>query len=231
MHQSADLVRALARSEKNEETLKVLSAALTDAGLLEEEDHKDIYDYENAVAESRRLLDEHEREVTNDLREDINRHRVFLEKAKLSLTTDSAKAELENVNMKYLNYSRSQLQECLFEMFSRLGLLDKFHIDQGKLRHFFADVERNYYRVPYHHFTHAFNITHVTYYIIRNSRIQECLEDLDVLAVLLASLGHDIGHKGANNVYYQKTRHELALISNDIAILENYHCYMLFKLL
>lgn len=80
---------------------------MTDAGLLEEEDHKDIYDYENALAESRRLLDEQEREVTNDLREDINRHRVFLEKAKLSLTTDSAKAELENVNMKYLNYSRS----------------------------------------------------------------------------------------------------------------------------
>jgi len=73
--------------------------------------------------------------------------------------------------MRYLYYNRDQLRECLFEMFSRLNLLEKFKIDSDKLRAFIKDVERSYKRLPYHHFTHAFNITHVTYYVLRNSKV------------------------------------------------------------
>ena len=54
---------------------------------------------------------------------------------------------------------------------------------------------------------------------------------MDVLAALLAALGHDIDHPGANNMYFQKTNHLMAQTSNDVSILENYHSYMLFKLL
>jgi hypothetical protein len=156
---------------------------------------------------------------------------MYLQKAGDALSTETAKAELENLNMRYLYYSRGQLRECLFEMFDRLGLLTRFQIEGDKLRAFFRDIERNYKRVPYHHFTHAFNITHVTYYVLRNSKVQEYLEEVDVLAAMLAALGHDIDHPGANNMYFQKTGHILAQTSNDASVLESYHSYMLFKLL
>lgn len=89
-------------------------------------------------------------------------------------------------------------------------MLARFQIDGERLKAFFRDVERHYKRVPYHHFTHAFSIVHLTYYMVRNSRIQDYLEEVDVLAVMLAALGHDIDHPGANNLYLQKTGHILA---------------------
>jgi len=45
------------------------------------------------------------------------------------LTQTSAKLEINNVNMKYMNYSRRQLKEALLEMFVSLGLIERFQID------------------------------------------------------------------------------------------------------
>lgn len=133
--------------------------------------------------------------------------------------------------MKYLNYNRKQLKECLFEMFTRLGLITRFKIDEGHLRHFINEVEKNYKRVPYHNFTHAFNIVHMCYYLARTTKLREYLEDIDLLSLMVAALGHDLDHSGMNNIYYQKIKHPLAMTVNDSSVLENYHGYMLFKLL
>jgi hypothetical protein len=147
------------------------------------------------------------------------------------LTVESAKGELEKCNMKYLNYNRKQLKECLFEMFTRLGLITRFKIDEANLRHFIKDAEKNYKRVPYHNFTHAFNIVHMCYYLARTTKLREYLEDIDLLSLMVAALGHDLDHSGMNNIYYQKIKHSLAMTVNDSSVLENYHGYMLFKLL
>jgi len=99
------------------------------------------------------------------------------------------------------------------------------------LKNLIEEVERNYKRVPYHNFTHAFNIVHMSYYILKMTKAREYLEDLDILAVMIGAMGHDIDHSGMNNVYYQKTKHPMALAVNDSSVLENYHGYMLFKIL
>ena len=83
-----------------------------------------------------------------------------------------------------------------------MGLTTRFQIDQGKLRAFIAAVERNYKRVPYHNFTHAFNIVHFVYFLLRTTKLREYLEEIDVLALMLGALGHDIDHSGMNNIYY-----------------------------
>lgn len=116
-------------------------------------------------------------------------------------------------------------------MFSRLGLISRFSIDEAVLRNFISDVQKNYKRVPYHNFTHAFNICHMCYYILRTTKVRDYLEDIDILAIMIGSLGHDIDHPGVNNLYLQKTRHVFSTTVNDSSILENYHLYMLFKLL
>jgi hypothetical protein len=51
-------------------------------------------------------------------------------------------------------------------MFSRLSLIDRFNIDLLKLRSLVSGVSRHMKRVPYHNFTHAFNIVHMTYIIL-----------------------------------------------------------------
>ena len=94
-----------------------------------------------------------------------------------------------------------------------------------------AEVSRNYKRVPYHNFTHAFNIVHMCYILLRTTRLRTLLEDIDVLSLMIGALGHDIDHSGMNNMFYSKTNHPLSQGVNDNSILENYHGYMLFKLL
>ena len=116
-------------------------------------------------------------------------------------------------------------------MFSRLGLIDRFKIDLEKLRSLVSGVSRHMKRVPYHNFTHAFNIVHMTYIIISQTKIRTIIDDIDVLSVMVAALGHDTGHPGLNNVFFQKTKHPIALTCNDQAILENFHSYLLNWLL
>lgn len=120
---------------------------------------------------------------------------------------------------------------CLFEMFKRLGLMERFRIDGGKLKNLIVEISRNYKRVPYHNFTHAFNIVHMCYILLRTTRLRTFLEDIDVLALMIGALGHDIDHSGMNNVYYTKTKHPMARAVNDSSVLENYHGYMLFQIL
>ena len=57
------------------------------------------------------------------------------------------------------------------------------------------------------------------------------MSSLDYLAIIIASLGHDIGHPGTTNRYLVSTKDSLALQYNDRSVLENMHCSLLFKIL
>jgi 3',5'-cyclic-nucleotide phosphodiesterase/cAMP-specific phosphodiesterase 4 len=54
---------------------------------------------------------------------------------------------------------------------------------------------------------------------------------LDLLSILISSLGHDLGHPGLNNNFHINARTELALTYNDASCLENFHCSKLFNIL
>ena len=57
------------------------------------------------------------------------------------------------------------------------------------------------------------------------------LGELDVLAALLAALGHDVGHPGHNNAFEMSTLGPLALAHGDDAVLERHHAHLLWQLL
>jgi hypothetical protein len=206
----------------------VLQAAGIDFGKKQDEE---IYDFENATSEPKYEEGLMMRETTSELAGNIAEIRAYVQTNKGKLTLDDAKTELDSPKMRYLHYSRAQLKECLFEMFERLGLLGLFDLPRDRLRNYIAEVEHHYKRVPYHNFTHAFNIVHFVYIVLRTTKLREYLEEIDVLAIMVGALGHDIDHSGMNNMYYSKQRHPLALAVNDTSVLENYHCYMLFHLL
>ena len=74
--------------------------------------------------------------------------------------------ELEQPYMNYLRYNRRVMVECLGVMFEKLGLTDRFKIDQDKLHAFLEEVANNYKLVPYHNFLHAFNLAHFNYWLL-----------------------------------------------------------------
>jgi hypothetical protein len=84
--------------------------------------------------------------------------------------------------------------------------------------------------------THAFNVTHVMYWIICCGPNESYLKtkaftDLDKLAMLIACIGHDLNHPGLGNTYFQKSNHVLSQVVNGRSVLEHFHCYTLFQIL
>jgi len=54
---------------------------------------------------------------------------------------------------------------------------------------------------------------------------------MDVLALLVAAVGHDVGHFGVNNIFLIKTSHSLSITYNDVSPLENMHASTCFQTL
>lgn len=67
---------------------------------------------------------------------------------------------------------------------------------------------------PYHNFAHAVDVMQCLYYILKelnvfekkrksnsNNRPQDVLRPKDVLALLIAAIGHDAAHPGVNNMF------------------------------
>ena len=69
------------------------------------------------------------------------------------------------------------------------------------------------------------------HYFIINSNLEGALHQLESISCMIASLGHDIGHPGVTNRYLVSSKNELALRYNDISVLENMHCAMIYQLL
>ena len=116
-------------------------------------------------------------------------------------------------------------------------ILDAFGINEkmintAKLDPFLIAVSNSYYTtVPYHNSIHGADVTQTISLFFLNSNAEEvCATSmLDILSILIASLGHDIGHPGLTNNFQINSCSDMALTYNDISCLENYHASKLFR--
>lgn len=127
--------------------------------------------------------------------------------------------------------STEELLDCAVHIFSQFGLPETFQIDRYKLRAFLHTLRRHYKANPYHNFRHAVDVLQFTYAILTVGNAMECLSRLEILGLLIAAIGHDVGHPGLNNTFLIETGHTLAITYNDISVLENFHGNQLFLIL
>lgn len=59
--------------------------------------------------------------------------------------------------------------------------------------------------------------------------MEKCLDPTDFLALLIASICHDIDHPGRTNAFLCNVGHDLAVLYNDSAVLESHHSAHTFK--
>jgi len=129
-------------------------------------------------------------------------------------------------------YKEEQLFPFFVDMFNDFGLFEKFNIPRERFQSFLNEVRNNYSKKnPYHNFRHAFDVTHTVYLLLTNSRAADHLSYLEIFAVLVAGIVHDLGHPGLNNNFQIATGSALALRYNDRSVLENHHCSLAFTLL
>jgi hypothetical protein len=93
-------------------------------------------------------------------------------------------------------------------------------------------VKQGYKNNPYHNWRHAFDVVQATFvFIVQFGVKQMIFSPIEKFSLLIAALCHDIGHPGHNNDFLVKTESEIAMLYNYRSILENYHSFLLFRLL
>ena len=115
-----------------------------------------------------------------------------------------------------------------------LGLKNDKIINVNKLEPFLNSVSSQYLPTTiYHNNIHGADVCQSVSLYFLNSNAEKIYQTtvLDLLSIIIASLGHDIGHPGLNNNFHINARTELALTYNDNSCLENFHCSKLFNIL
>ncbi|KAG0309945.1 3',5'-cyclic-nucleotide phosphodiesterase [Dissophora globulifera] len=62
-------------------------------------------------------------------------------------------------------------------------------------------------------------------------RVQDFLRPEDIFALVVASIGHDVGHPGVNNMFLVNAHTPLAQVYNDRSVLESFHSMALFQVM
>ena len=73
----------------------------------------------------------------------------------------------------------------------------------------------------YHNRAHSADVTQTVGMFLHDPTVAALCTNNDKFAAVIAAAIHDVGHPGVNNSFNVKTKSELALIYNDISVLEN----------
>ncbi|XP_069899433.1 high affinity cAMP-specific and IBMX-insensitive 3',5'-cyclic phosphodiesterase 8A isoform X1 [Dipodomys merriami] len=115
--------------------------------------------------------------------------------------------------------------------YARFRICDFLHCPEATLRAWLEVIEANYHADnPYHNSTHAADVLQATAYFLSRERVKEALEPVDEVAALIAATIHDVDHPGRTNAFLCNSGSELAILYNDIAVLESHHAALAFQL-
>jgi len=103
-------------------------------------------------------------------------------------------------------------------MFKDLFGLERFDI--SRLLRFTLTVKKNYRKVPYHNWDHAFSVAHAMYCILKTN--QHHFSEIEGIALFIACLCHDLDHRGKTNAFMVKSASPLAAIYTT-SVMEHHH--------
>ncbi|XP_008060280.1 high affinity cAMP-specific and IBMX-insensitive 3',5'-cyclic phosphodiesterase 8A [Carlito syrichta] len=117
------------------------------------------------------------------------------------------------------------------KMFARFGICEFLNCSESTMRSWLQIIEANYHSSnPYHNSTHAADVLHATAYFLSRERIKETLDPIDEVAALIAATIHDVDHPGRTNSFLCNAGNTLAILYNDLAVLESHHATLAFQL-
>ena len=103
--------------------------------------------------------------------------------------------------------------------------LSILHLKQAR---FFITVRKNYRDVAYHNWTHGFHVANSTYAILKSCG--DTFRPLEMLAMFIGALCHDLDHRGFNNKFMIDIGSPLAAIYST-STMEHHHFNMTMSIL
>lgn len=115
--------------------------------------------------------------------------------------------------------------------FARFGVCEFLGIEEAVLVRWLQVIEENYHSENhYHNSTHAADVLHASAYFLECERTKSVFDVADCVACLIAATVHDVDHPAKTNAFLVNEGNSLALLYNDLAVLESHHASMAFRL-
>ncbi|TRY93028.1 hypothetical protein DNTS_009487 [Danionella cerebrum] len=113
---------------------------------------------------------------------------------------------------------------AVLSMFEDMGFINTYKIDLHTLARFCLMVKKGYRDPPYHNWMHAFSVSHFCYLLYKNLQLSNYLEDIEILALFVSCMCHDLDHRGTNNSFQVASQSVLAaLYSSEGSVMERHH--------
>ncbi|XP_051162766.1 high affinity cAMP-specific and IBMX-insensitive 3',5'-cyclic phosphodiesterase 8-like isoform X3 [Leptopilina boulardi] len=183
------------------------------------------------------------RRSSNDSTCRLSTFKLFSHSAiKAQAKTLRAPREIENLLDANLDWEFDIFKlEALSEMrplvFLGLSIMNEFHIpaelncDERTLQNWLTVIEANYRSEnSYHNSCHAADVLQATAIFLKSNRLKLMFNSIDITAALIAAAAHDIDHPGRSSQFLCNSNNKLAILYNDLTVLESHHASLTFKL-
>ncbi|XP_067841717.1 cGMP-dependent 3',5'-cyclic phosphodiesterase isoform X2 [Heptranchias perlo] len=113
---------------------------------------------------------------------------------------------------------------AILSMAEDMGFIVSYKIDMKTFTRFCMMVRRGYRDPPYHNWMHAFSVTHFCYLLFKNLALQDYLSELEIFALFVSCMCHDLDHRGTTNSFQVASKSVLAaLYSSEGSVMERHH--------
>ncbi|XP_011503203.1 PREDICTED: high affinity cAMP-specific and IBMX-insensitive 3',5'-cyclic phosphodiesterase 8B [Ceratosolen solmsi marchali] len=116
-------------------------------------------------------------------------------------------------------------------LMNRYSVPARLNCDERTLQNWLTVIEVNYNVAnSYHNSTHAADVLQATARFMESDRLKVLLDPLDEVAALVAAAAHDIDHPGKSSQFLCNAGNKLAILYNDLSVLESHHAALTFRL-
>ncbi|XP_008196277.1 high affinity cAMP-specific and IBMX-insensitive 3',5'-cyclic phosphodiesterase 8 isoform X2 [Tribolium castaneum] len=123
------------------------------------------------------------------------------------------------------------LQYLGMNLFNNFDVAAVLNCDEKVLYNWLIIIEANYHTDnTYHNSTHAADVMQATAGFLEREKLKSIMDPLDEATSLIAAAAHDVDHPGKSNAFLSNSDNPLAILYNDITILESHHAALMFKL-
>ncbi|CAG2068051.1 unnamed protein product, partial [Timema podura] len=103
--------------------------------------------------------------------------------------------------------------------------------DESTLKNWLTIIELNYHSTnSYHNSSHGADVMQAAAGFLKTDRLMQTLDSLDRAICLIAAAAHDVDHPGKSSAFLCNSDSDLALLYNDLSVLESHHAALTFKL-
>jgi hypothetical protein len=153
--------------------------------------------------------------------------KVTIDVIRTKILDSDVSSRLFSVN----RFSESEQLECVVKMFHNLDLVNALETDLQTFSAVVVAIRESYTGAAFHNWQHAVDTTQFVYSCVVRGRLKRYFRPVQIAALLLAALCHDIGHEGLSTAYHIKAESPLLCAFGPQSTLERYHAQLAAEIL